>query len=250
MPYWSSSELQSRFSEGGAYILLPRAPEEKIDFWGESLIEPLRVLIDDFIKNHKNVDTTRIAITGSSQGGAMVWKMLEAYPEYFATAFPLASTQTPTTSILKTSSATAIWLIASKKDPIINYALATLPTWNNICKYNDHPENCRLSSLGTVYNPDGSKSSDNHHLAKVITFDMHTLNGGLYPEMTTVNGAGKTVDLTSPKGLIKWISAIHSDFDGNRESDSVRVNPFIKVIEAFRNIGLEIVHIVQVILGL
>lgn len=79
---------------------------------------------------------------------------------------------------------------------------------------------------------------------------MHTLNGGLYPEMTTVNGAGKTVDLTSPKGLIKWISAIHSDFDGNRESDSVRVNPFIKVIEAFRNIGLEIVHIVQVILGL
>lgn len=95
MPYWSSSELQSRFSEGGAYILLPRAPEEKIDFWGESLIEPLRVLIDDFIKNHKNVDTTRIAITGSSQGGAMVWNMLEAYPEYFATAFPLASTQTP-----------------------------------------------------------------------------------------------------------------------------------------------------------
>ena len=250
MPYWTSSELQARFSEGGAYILLPRAPEEKIDFWGESLIEPLHALIDDFIKTHKNVDTTRISITGSSQGGAMVWYMLDAYPEYFATAFPLASTKTPTTSILKTSSATAIWLIASKKDPIINYELATMPTWRNICKYNDHPENCRLSSLGTVYNPDGSKSSDNHHLAKVITFDLHTLNGGLYPEMTTVNGDGKTLDLTSPKGLIKWISSVHSDFDGITESSSTRVNFITKIVEAIRNVGLQVVHIVQVILGL
>lgn len=250
MPYWTSAELQSRFSDGGAYILLPRAPENKIDFWGESFIEPLRALIDDFIKNNKNVDTTRISITGSSQGGAMVWDMLDAYPEYFATAFPLASTKNPTSSILKKSSSTAIWLIASKKDPIINYELATMPAWREICKYNDHPENCRLSSLGTVYNPDGTKSSDNHHLAKVITNDLHTLGEGLYPEMTTVDGSGNTVNLASPNGLIKWISSTHSDFDGNRQSQPKDVNFFVKIIEALRNFGLEIVHIVQVILGL
>jgi len=250
MPYWSSSELQSRFSEGGAYILLPRAPEEKVDYWGESLVEPLRALIDDFIKENPNVDTTRISITGSSQGGAMVWNMLEAYPEYFATAFPLASTKTPTESTLRKCASTAIWIIASKKDPIINYELSTMSVWNNICETNNQPDNCRLSSLGTVYNPDGTKSSDNHHLAKVITYDLHTLDEGDYPNMTTVNGVGMTVNLSSPKGLIKWISAIHSDFDGNADSSSSSVNPVSKVIEAVRNVLLKIVNIFQRILGL
>ena len=250
MPYWTSSELQSRFSEGGAYILLPRAPENKNDFWGESLIEPLRALIDDFIKNNKNVDTTRIAITGSSQGGAMVWNMLNAYPEYFATAFPLASTKSPSDSILKNCSKTAIWILASKKDPVINYELSTMSVWRDICKLNNRPENCRLSTFGTVYNPDGTKSSDNHHLAKVITYDLHTLDDGLYPNMTTVNGKGKTLDLTSPRGLIKWISSIHSDFDGQTESGSVIVNPAMKIVETLRNVLLQIVHIFQKILGL
>lgn len=250
MPYWSSAELQSRFSEGGAFILLPRAPENKNEFWGESFIEPLKALIDDFISQHKNVDTTRIAISGSSQGGAMVWMMLEAYPEYFATAFPLAATKTPTISLIEKASSTAIWLIASKKDPVVNYVLSTLPIWNSICRHNDHPENCRLSSIGTVYNPDGKRSSDNHHLANVITYDLHTLDDGLYPNMETVDGFGNTVDMNAPNGLIKWISSVHSDFNGSTSSPSTHVNIFVRVLEILRNCGLQVVHIVQLILGL
>lgn len=251
MPYWSSSELQARFSDGGAFILLPRAPEDKNEFWGESFIEPLRALIDDFIRQHKdNVDTTRIAISGSSQGGAMVWMMLEAYPEYFATAFPLASTKTPTPSLVKKASSTAIWLIASEKDPVVNYVLSTLPIWDSIKRYNDNPANCRLSTIGTVYNPDGKKSSDNHHLANVITYDLHTMDNGLYPNMETVDGLGNTVNMKAPNGLIKWISSVHSDFTGNQESASNHVNIFEKVIEIFRNMMLEVVHVVQMILGL
>ena len=251
MAYWSSAELQSRFSDGGAFVILPRAPEDKNLFWGESFLEPLRALIDDFIKQHKNnVDTTRISISGSSQGGAMVWMMLETYPEYFATAFPLASTKTPTASLIKDCSSTAIWMLASKFDPIINYNLSTLSIWNNICKYNDHPENCRLSTFGTVYNPDGSKSSDNHHLAGVITYDLHTLEDAPYPEMTTEDGLGNEVNTASPNGLIKWISSVHSDFAGVKESPEKNVNIFEYIIQIFRNFILEIVHIVQMILGL
>lgn len=251
MPYWSSSELQSRFSDGGAFILMPRANEETSEFWGESYIELLRALIDDFIEKHKdNIDTTRISISGSSQGAAMVWMMLDNYPEYFATAFPIASTKTPTSGLIKYASGTSIWMIASKKDPIINYNLATLPVWNEICKYNDNPSNCRLSTLDTVYNPDGTKSSDNHHLAGVITFDLHMLDGSNYKEMTTVDGLGNTVDLTSPNGLIKWISSTHSDFEGDAESSGSSVSVFSKVFEVIRNIILQMVHIVQVILGL
>lgn len=251
MPYWSSAELQARFSDGGAFILLPRAPEENNEFWGESFIEPLHVLIDDFIKQHKdNVDTTRIAISGSSQGGAMVWMMLKAYPEYFSAAFPIASTKTPSADLIEKCSSTAIWMLASKFDPIINYNLSTLAIWNKICKYNDHPENCRLSTFGTVYNPDGTKSSDNHHLANVITFDLHTLKDEPYPEMITEDGLGNEVDTASPNGLIKWISSVHSDFTGIAESPERNVNFFEEIIQFFRNGLLQVVHIVQVILGL
>lgn len=251
MAYWTSSELQSRFTQGGAFIVLPRAPENWNAFWGESLIEPLHALIDDFIKQHKNnVDTTRIAISGSSQGGAMVWMMLDAYPEYFSAAFPIASTEAPSASLVQKASGTAIWLIASSKDPVVNYSLSTMPIWNRVCSYNDHPENCRLSTLGTVYLPDGSRSSDNHHLAGVITYDLHTLRNGNYPEMTTIDGNGNTVNMTSPNGLIKWISTVHSDFTGKKESSGSGVNVFEKVLEFLRNIGLRIVRIFQVILGL
>lgn len=251
MAYWASSELQSRFSAGGAFIIMPRCPENKVEFWGESYIEPLRVMIDDFIRNHKaNVDTTRIAVSGSSQGGAMCWMLVEAYPEYFSAAFPIASTESPTVFDLRATSNVAVWLIASKLDPVINYPLITLPLWNNIRQYNAHPENCRLSSFGTVYNPDGTRSSDNHHLAGVITYDLHMLNGSNYAGLETVNGLGQTVDITAPNGLIRWISSVHSDFRGPQNLEASSVNPIARVIEIIRNFFLEIVHLFQKIFGL
>ena len=249
MPYWASSELQSRFTDGGAFILLPRAPENLNMFWGESLIDPLRALIDDFIKQHKNnIDTTRIAISGSSQGGTMVWMMLKSYPEYFATAFPLASTEAPTANNVKAAAGTAIWLFASSKDPVVSYSLSTLPTWNKILENNARPELCRLTTLGTVYNPDGSRSSDNHHIAKVITYDLKMLSGAAYPETSTQNGLGATVN-TNSDGIIKWISSVHSGFNGNTTGEST-ANVFNRILEAFRNFFLQIVHLFQMMFGL
>lgn len=254
MAYWASTEFQARFDDaGGAFILMPRSPEEKLIYWGEGLIEPLRALIDDFIAQHKdNVDTTRIAITGSSAGGGMVWFMLEAYPQYFSAAFPIASTKTPVRSEVKDAHETAIWLIASKKDPIVNYAFSTLKIWDDIVETNDHPENCRLSSFSTVYNPDGKKSSDNHHLANVITYDLHTHDEGIYPDVETVDGLGNVVDLTSPNGLISWISSIHSDYDGTPASGTGEffMTIFSHIIHFLRNGMLFGVHIIQEILGL
>ena len=250
MAYWTSAELQARFTSGGAYILLPRSPENLNIFWGDTLVEPLRALIDDFIKKNPNVDTTRIAISGSSQGGAMVWKMLDAYPQYFSAAFPIASTEMPLPTTVSKASGTAFWLIASTKDPVVNYTLSTLPVWNMICNNNDNPGNCRLTSFGTVYNPDGSRSSDNHHLAGVITFDLHTINDGNFSGVTTVNGYGQTVDISAPNGLIRWISSVRSNFKGPGESKPSGLNPLAVFIDTVRNFFLEIVHIVQVILGL
>ena len=254
MPYWSSKEFQERFDNaGGAFILLPRAPEELNLYWSEDFIKPLRALIDDFIAQHReNIDTTRISITGSSAGGGMVWFMLEAFPEYFASAFPIASTETPTLSVVKGAADTSIWLIASKKDPLVNYNLVTLHIWDMIKKYNHNVPNCRLSTFGTVYNPDGTKSSDNHHLAGVITYDLHTHNEENYPELETIDGNGNIVDLTPPNGLIKWISNTYSDYDGTPSDGDGEMfySLFERIISSIRNFFFHIVHIIQVMLGL
>lgn len=254
MPYWSSKEYQERFLDaGGAFILLPRAPEQRKEYWGENFIEPLRALIDDFIAQHgENIDTTRISITGSSAGGGMVWFMLEAFPDYFATAFPVASTKTPSNSTLQKTSGTAVWIFASKRDPMVNYYLSPKKVWNGLMKYNDHPENCRISSFTEVYNPDGTHSSDNHHLAKVITCDMHTLDGGVYPCVETIDGTGSVLDLSGDNGIITWISTVHSDYRGEPGSGTgnFNINFFTKLLNIGRNAVLYVVHVVQVILGL
>ena len=255
MPYWASSELQSRFDDSqGAFILLPRAPEDEIVYWSNSLIEPLYNVIRDFIKEHgDNIDTTRIYISGSSQGGAMVWKMCKAYPGLFAAAFPLAATQFDLDADdVKQCSSTAFWIIASKKDLFVNYSLCTMRVWNNLCKYNDHPENCRLSSFGEVTNPDGEASSDNHHLAKVITYDLFTLQNESYPNMEVVDGLGNEIELQYPDGLISWMSAIHSDYDGSEfnGSGTYEGNFFSPVLDRGLYVLLKVVNIIQNILGL
>ncbi|MBE6811476.1 MAG: hypothetical protein E7523_01185 [Ruminococcaceae bacterium] len=253
MPYWASSELQGRFSEGGAFILLPRAPEHKLVYWGTSLIEPLRAVIDDMIAKHgDNIDTSKIFIGGSSAGAEMTWNMIVAFPDYFAGAFPIAATGTVTAANVKTCSDVAIWMIASSKDPVISYIATTQPLWNNVCKYNNQPENCRLTTLSKVIEPAGGSASDNHHMAKVVTYDLHMLDGSTYLNATTVDGNGNTVSLVSPNGMISWMNGVSSAYGGETGSDSgnINVNPLTQALDLIRNFFLKIVNIFQRLFGL
>ena len=253
MPYWASAELQSRFTSGGAFILLPRAPEDQLVYWNSSLIESLRAVIDDFIAKHgDNIDTTKIFITGSSAGGEMAWDMVIAFPEYFAGAFPIAATGTVTASEVKQCKDVAIWMIASKKDPFVNYTTVTQPLWKNVCSYNSNPASCRLSSLDNVVEPAGNSASDNHHLAKVITYDFHMLDGSTYPNTVTVDGNGNTLNLESPNGIIYWMNSVSSSYDGTPGNGTGKMTvTFINdIINFFRNYVLKVVNIFQRLLGL
>ncbi len=253
MPYWASQELQSRFSEGGAFILLPRAPEDKLVYWSKSLIESLRAVIDDMIEKHgDNIDTTKIFIGGSSAGAEMVWNMIVAFPEYFAGAFPIAATGTVSASAVKECSSVAIWMIASKKDPVISYIATTTPLWNNVCRYNENPALCRLSSFDDVREPGGKGASDNHHMAKVVTFDLHMLDGSIYPDVTHENGLGEKITLNSPDGMISWMNTVSSDYSGESSDGTGNTNvSFItNFFDAIRNFFLKIVNMFQRLFGL
>ena len=252
-PYWASQELQSKFDEGGAFILLPRSPEHRLVYCNTTLIEPLRAVIDDMIAKHgDNIDTTKIFIGGSSAGGEMTWNMAIAFPEYFAGIFPIAGTGTVTASDVSKCSDIAIWMICSKLDPVVNYSMVTTPLWKNVCKSNSNPEKCRLSSFSAVTEPAGNSASDNHHLAKVVTYDLHMLDGSTYPDVVTENGLGKEVKLEGSEGLISWMNSVSSDFDGTpgEESGNISVNFFTHILAFFRNLGLKVVNIFQRLLGL
>lgn len=251
MAYWSSSELQSRWKDtSGAFILLPRSPEDKLEYWNKTLINPLRVLIDDFIREHKNnVDTTRIFIGGSSAGGEMAWDMAIAYPEYFAGIYPMAATGTRSTDDIKEVKNVAIWCFASTLDPIVSYPLNVEPQWDKICKYSSRPQDCRLSKFGQVKNPDGSAGDSNHRLFTTISYDFFTDNNGKYPNVETVNGNGAEVSIEYPNGMISWMSNTHSTFKGTDSGSNLDVNIFQRVIVFFRNIMLRIGNIFQRLFG-
>ncbi len=253
-PYWSSSEFQARFSEsGGVFILMPRAPEDKKLYWGETFISPVKAMIHSFIEEHsENVDTTSISITGSSAGGGMCWLMLDAFPGMFSCAFPLASTITPSKADIEKAKDTAIWIFASKKGRIVNYNFSTLKIWNNVTATNSRPGLCRLTSFENVHNPDGTPTSTNHHLASVITYDMHMKDESDYIEAETINGNGDKVSLTSPEGIISWISSVHSDYNGNEDRADPEYNLtfFTKINNFFKYRIFYLVQLIQDLLGL
>lgn len=253
MPYWASSELQSRFTSGGAFIVLPRSPENKLVYWNTSLLEALREVIDDLIRNYgNNIDTTKIFIGGCSAGGEMTWRMITAYPEYFAGAYPMAATGTVTAADVKKCADVAIWMMASTKDTTVSYPAITTPLWNNVCKYNNNPAACRLSSFGKVVNPDGTSASSNHHLVRVVTYDLHMLDGSKYPDVTTKDGIGNTHNLSGTNGMISWMNELSSSFDGGEASGTgnVNVNFFTNIGNAIRNFFLRIVNLFQRLFGM
>ncbi len=251
MAYWASQELQSRWKDtGGAYILLPRSPEDELQYWNKSLVDPLRTLIDSFISKHgENVDSTRIFIGGSSAGGEMAWDMAITYPEYFAGIYPLAATGTRTAADIERTKDVAVWIFSSTLDPIVNFAMNVMPMWKTICQHNSHPENCRLSAFGTVVNPDGSKGDSNHRLYTTISHDFFMLDGSPYANVTTTDGNGNTVSFENSEGMIAWMSDIHSSFVPASTENRTDINALDYVLIFIRNIVFRIANLFQRLLG-
>lgn len=215
--YWASDEFQSRFDPaGGAFIIAARSREEMGITWENSMIEPLRAAVDDFIaKNKTNVDLSRIYIGGFSMGGKMTLKMAIAYPEMFAAAFPICPAWAPGSEMTDYLADMPVWLTSGKLDPLVNYNLAVTPTWKNIVNSSNIPEECRFSTLSTVRYPDGKRTTSSHHAWFAVNYDMFAIDNGDYPDMSTVNGLDEEVTLTYPDGMISWLTSHTSDFDGS-----------------------------------
>ena len=67
-----------------AYVLAPQCPQD--EYWDE---EVLYRLIQKVIKE-KNIDTSRVYLTGLSMGGWGAWNLAFAHPDTFAALVPIA----------------------------------------------------------------------------------------------------------------------------------------------------------------
>ncbi len=213
---WTSDEFQARFQPaGGAFIFAARSREENGITWEDSMIEPLRAAIDEFIaENRENIDVTRIYIGGYSMGGKMTLKMAIAYPEMFAAAFPICPAWAPDDYLTMNLNVMPVWIVSSNRDPLVNYDLAVKPTFDRIVANSNIPGDCRLSTVGAVCYPDGSACSSAHHTWFAVNNDMFTYDGGKYYNMKTMDGNGNLVELEYPDGMISWLSSYTSEYDG------------------------------------
>jgi len=138
---YAAPEIQDYF--GGAYVLVPQAPT----YWMDSgngyargdvddiYYKALKVLIEDYVSNHTDIDTDRIYIGGCSNGGYMSLKLILEYPDYFAAGYISALayggeffTQEKAKSIRKTP----IWFVHAQDDNTTRADQTVIPVYNTL----------------------------------------------------------------------------------------------------------------------
>ena len=214
-PLWASEELQSRFTNGGAFLFVPRSHEENKEYWDDKYIVSVKAAIDDFIEANKEyVDVTRIYVGGFSMGGKMTLKMATSYPEYFAAAFPMCPAYYPSEEQYKAIANMPVWLITSKYDVVAGYHVTGEDVWEGICNNTTVPESCRLTLFGKVCYPDGEKTPSNHYVWYAVSNDLFTYDNDKYYNAETTDANGETIILNSPNGVISWLCSFTSEYDG------------------------------------
>jgi len=203
---FASPKYQAKFS--GAYIVVPRANEDLGQmatnnfFWytnswlsgvyvegglpPKSQIPELVAAIRQFLQEEsKNIDTSRIYLSGFSAGGYMTWQTLLAMPDTFAAAAPICHAMFVQTDYVNTI---PLWLICGEKDELCMHYVA-----HTIDKLQDtHKAEFRTTILKDVLNPDYTPAVSQHHSWVPVTFDM------LYND-------GKPYDEKYPQGFINWL---------------------------------------------
>lgn len=217
---WASEDYQRRFKGAeGAFIMVPCCADGA-DTWGDKYIVVARAAIDDFIaKNRKNIDVSRIYVGGYSMGGKMTLKMLAAYPEMFAAAFPICPAWVPGKNATACFKDVPVWMTSGAQDPLVNYYAFAMTTWDNIISQSNVADICRFSTLKTTCYPDGKRAYSAHLAWFSVNNDMFSSDNGDYPKMKTVNGTGEKISLQYPDGMISWLSDFKSNYDGSPAKD-------------------------------
>ena len=244
-PAFAGEALQARFTNGAAFLFIPRSDESENPYgtWSNDEVEPLYATIQDFIAANKaHIDLTRIYIGGYSMGGKMVMKMITSYPSMFAAAFPMCPAYIPSDAQIEAVADLPLWVSCSKYDVIGGYYVFGKDIWTQICGATNVPDSCRISVFGTVCYPDGKKTPSNHHVWYAASNDLFAQDGGDYPNMVTTDAGGNEITLASPDGLISWLCSFTSSYTGEdvektklvEENDSTVFDMGVRILKGLK----------------
>ena len=160
----SSPKVQRELG-GAAWVLVPQCPTVWMDDGKEQLgrsnqsiySKPLKACIDQFIAEHVDeVDTSRIWITGISNGGFMTVRMVLDYPGFFAAAAPGCTPffeENITDEVVDTLKKTPIWFTHAKNDELVHPEETVLPLYR--CLHDAGAENLHFTYWEEVLDPTG-----------------------------------------------------------------------------------------------
>ena len=233
---WSSLEFQRRFSGGGAYIMMPRASQDQGSLWYDNTVTTLKNCIDDFVQNH-HVDPTRIYIAGFNLGARMVYQILDAYPNFFAAAVLMSPYTNASSEEARVMGALPVWFFGSSEDRIVSYSATYKSVWDEIINHQTNPAACRFSTFTYTVDPTGEKIWNNHETWHAFSCDMFFNVTENWPYCTTVDGTGKTVDVSYPNGVIAWFNTIARESADSSTDGSVRVTASAPIMAFFRRLA-------------
>ena len=198
-----SDEVQNIFN--GADILLPQCETVWMDDGtgnyttdGSSGYESsLKALIDDYLKNHENVDKNRIYIGGCSNGGYMTVKLVMDYPELFAASFPVCEaykTSLINEEELENLASVPTWFVHCSNDPVVDINTTALELYERLKEKGS--ENLHFTVYESITDPDYGNSYNGHFAWVYSLKNLCT---------TDFDGSNVTVD-GSPVNLYQWLA--------------------------------------------
>ncbi len=218
---WSGEEYQSRVTDAaGAYLLILRAPEPI--YFDTCPVESIHAAIMDFVSRY-NVDKTRVYLFGWCLGENGALKTALAHPDDYAGIALFSGRRAISGSDAEKLRDMAVWLLGCTGDTYSVYGLYTAPSWSNVRTVGD-PAKRRLTSCTSAPR---AAAIFNHNLWRLAENDYSADAQTFYEDLSTVNGAGRTVKAPS---FIDWFTRWSTD--AQEEAPSVS-GAFLQRISAF-----------------
>lgn len=234
--YWACKQYQNEvYAAEGMYILIARAPEERLLNWNSKILtEPLKAAIDDFANEHKNVDASRIYAIGWCLGAKGAINLAVSYPDFLKGISLMVPPFKITESEAEKMADLPVWLMGSKSDSYALFSSYIKPSWNNLAKYASNPSQKLFTSYDKAVDTTFFMSH-NVWLAVSHNFDFKGLSG--YSGMETVDADGNQINTKS--GFIKRFThfgvkfKIYTEESDNCDCPCHSKNPLIKFIWKF-----------------
>ncbi len=202
--FYSKEEYQNKL--GGAYILIPLAPEYRSDDgrvhgnWNEIETKAVYEVVCEFIKKHteQNGGISKKVILGNSSGGSMTLRVTYDYPSFFNIAVPMGAPEIPDPKLfdLYDENDVHLFFAIGKHDEVNNFNENVVPLL---------PRMQRMKHV-FIYTPDWVYNGD-HGIASInFGYEMgqHCIINPMHCNLMFDDGTPMEPRL--PEGVTGWLA--------------------------------------------